>query len=291
MNWDGLILMNKPEGETSHTVVQAIKNKLKATKAGHLGTLDPMATGVFPVCLGKATRLTPFYMRADKCYLTAIRFGFFTVTDDREGEQEGPYRKVDFSSEQLKRVLSSFEGEYEQKPPVYSAKKIKGKPAHKLARKGVKVVLPTQKVQIYEATLIHFEKDIATIYIHCSSGTYVRSIARDLGMRLRCGAHVQELTRTRFGNFTMEQCVPLDTDASKLRASFIPIEGMLTDYPEIIINSQLEKRISTGSSIIVPQNFDHEWVRVFSEQKSLLAVAHVEATGEKQLLQPKIVFA
>jgi tRNA pseudouridine55 synthase len=268
MNWDGLILINKPEGETSHTVVQAIKNRLKATKAGHLGTLDPMATGVFPVCMGKATRLTPFYMRADKCYLTAIRFGFFTVTDDREGEQEGPYRKVDFSADQLKRVLSSFEGEYEQKPPI-----------------------PTQKVQIYEATLIHFEKDIATIYIHCSSGTYVRSIARDLGMRLRCGAHVQELTRTRFGNFTMEQCVPLDTGADKIRASFIPIEGMLTDYPEIIINSQLEKRISTGSSISVPQNFEHEWVRVFSEQKSLLAVAHVEATGEKQLLQPKIVFA
>ncbi len=291
MNWDGLILINKPEGETSHTVVQAVKNRVKATKAGHLGTLDPMATGVFPVCMGKATRLTPFYMRADKCYITAIRFGFFTVTDDREGEQEGPYRKVDFSADQLKRVLSSFQGEYEQKPPIYSAKKIKGKPAHKLARRGLKPNLPTQKVTIHEITLIHFEKDLATIYIHCSSGTYVRAIARDLGMRLRCGAHVQELTRTRFGNFTMEQCIAPDLGTDKIQASFIPIERMLTDYPEVIINHELEKKISSGSAISVPQSFDNEWVRVFSEQKSLLALAHVEITGETQRLQPKIVFS
>jgi tRNA U55 pseudouridine synthase TruB len=110
-------------------------------------------------------------------------------------------------------------------------------------------------------------------------------------MRLRCGAHVQELTRTRFGSFTMEQCIAPDTGTDKIRASFIPIERMLTDYPEVIINSELEKKISTGTAISVPQSFDNEWVRVFSEQKSLLALAHVEIAGEKQRLQPKIVFS
>jgi tRNA pseudouridine55 synthase len=290
MNWDGLLLINKPEGETSHTIVQMVKNKLKATKAGHLGTLDPLATGVFPVCVGKATRLSPFYMGADKCYLTAIRFGFFTTTDDREGEQEGPYRRVDFSEDQLKRILTSFTGEYEQKPPVYSAKKIKGKPAHRLARRGMKPELPVHKVRIHEISLIHLEKDVATIYIHCSSGTYVRAIARDLGMRLRCGAHVQELTRTKFGAFSLEQTISPNESLEKFKACFIPIERMLTDLPEIIIDASLGRKVSTGSAIDVKENFNNEWVRIFSEEKSLLAVAHVEPGEGNQRLQPKIVF-
>jgi tRNA pseudouridine55 synthase len=216
MTWDGLVLINKPAGDTSHTIVQRVKERLQVEKAGHLGTLDPIATGVFPVCLGKATRLSPFYMGADKSYLAEIRFGFFTNTDDREGKQEGPFTKPRFSSSQLEEVVSSFQGEFNQKPPIFSAKKIQGKKAYDLARQGIRPDLPLQKVMIHEIRVIHFEKDIVVIYIHCGSGTYVRSIAREIGMRLRCGAHVSELARTKFNNITLEECSSPDAPIDKL---------------------------------------------------------------------------
>lgn len=290
MNWDGLLLINKPPGMTSHTVVQGVKNRLKAGKAGHLGTLDPLATGVFPVCLGKATRLSPFYMKADKCYLAAVRFGFFTTTDDREGEQEGPYRKVRFSDDQLRSAVASFLGDYDQQPPIYSAKKIGGQAAHRLARRGIKPVLPVQRVRIHEISLVHYEDETATIYIHCSSGTYVRSIARELGIRLRCGAHVQDLSRTRFGAFSLDQTRDPDSSESELLQSYVPVEMMLPQYPEIVIDDQLGKKISSGSMIQLDRPFENEWVRIFNERKTLLAFAHVESGESLLKLQPKIVF-
>lgn len=290
MKWDGLLLINKPADVTSHTVVQAVKSRLKSEKAGHLGTLDPLATGVFPVCLGKATRLSHFYMKADKCYLAAIRFGFFTTTDDREGEQEGPYRKVKFTPEQLQTAVGSFKGDYDQKPPVYSAKKIHGQAAHRLARRGVKVVLPVQKVRIHEISLVHFEKDLATIYIHCSSGTYVRSLARELGIRLRSGAHVQDLSRTRFGAFSLDQTCAPDAPEGALVQSFVPMDRMLPQFPELVISDQLGKKITSGSVIEVNGPFENQWVRVFNERRTLLALAQVEAADNLFKLQPKIVF-
>ncbi len=289
MNWDGLLLINKPQAETSHTIVQIIKNRLKVEKAGHLGTLDPIATGVFPVCLGKATRLTPFYMGADKCYLAAIHFGYFTTTDDREGRPEGPVSKIRFSKEQLERVISSFQGDFQQKPPAFSAKKIKGKKAYELARMGIKPDLPIQKVSIHDIRLMHFEKDTAVVYIHCGTGTYVRAIARELGLRLRCGAHVKDLARTQFSQFRLEECSDPDSPLEKLRTSFIPLSEMLNDFPEIALDDAMAKKILNGSSVDVEGPFDKEWVKVFDEKNNLLAFAKVE-TGEKNLLQPKIVF-
>lgn len=290
MNPDGLLLINKPADVTSHTVVQMIKQRLNAAKAGHLGTLDPLATGVFPVCLGKATRLTPFYMKADKCYLAAVRFGFFTTTDDREGDQEGPFRKVRFNDEQLRAAIASFQGAYEQRPPSFSAKKIHGQAAHRLARRGLKPVLPIQKVLIHEISLVHYEKEMATIFIHCSSGTYVRAIARELGIRLRCGAHVHDLSRTRFGSFGLDQTCEPDAPEKDLKQCFIPLEEMLPHLPEIEIDEQLGKKITSGSAIRIESPIDNEWVRVFSRNRALLAVAQVENFESSLKLQPKIVF-
>ena len=291
MNWDGLLLVNKPAGFTSHSVVQMVKARLHVTKAGHLGTLDPLATGVFPVCLGKATRLTPFYMKADKCYLTAVRFGFFTTTDDREGEQEGPFRKPKFGEEQLKKAVQSFQGDFDQRPPIYSAKKVRGQPAHRLARKGMKPSLPIQKVTIHEITLATHDDDVATVFIHCSSGTYVRSIARELGIRLRTGAHVAELTRTKFGQFSLDQtCAPDDTD-NKLLQCFVPMEKMLPQYPEMILEPEQVKKIATGSAISIDSQPTEDWVRMFNEKRSLIAFARVDLTGDSLRLQPKIVFS
>lgn len=291
MKWDGLVLINKPSGDTSHSIVQIVKNRLQVAKAGHLGTLDPMATGVFPVCLGKSTRLAPFYMGADKCYLSAIRFGFFTTTDDREGMQEGPKSQVKFKKEELEKTIASLKGEYEQKPPTYSAKKLNGQKAYELARKGVKVDLPKQKVMIHDARLIDLQKDIAVIFIHCGSGTYIRSIARDLGTRFGCGAHVQNLERTRFNHFSIEQTCPPDTSTEKLRDSFIPLEKMLSHLPEVVVDSENGKRILTGGCIEYPKDLDQEWVRIFNDDRTLLAFGRVESRTPTARIQPKIVFS
>ena len=292
MNWDGLLLVNKPAGVTSHTVVQKVKERLEVSKAGHLGTLDPIATGLFPVCLGKATRLAHFYMKADKTYVTAIRFGFFTKTDDREGEQDGPSTKINFTSKDLQSTIAKFVGERNQKPPAYSAKKIKGKKAYELARKGVDPELPAQTVRIYEMRLLNFQDDTALVYISCSSGTYVRSLARELGMMLECGAHVHELERTRFGEFTLEQaCSPL-APIDDMKRSFTAIERMLPQFPAVVVSGDQSKRIASGSTVQLDSGtLTGEWARVFSDNKSLLAFAQVESDAKTFRLLPKIVFA
>ena len=292
MNWDGLLLINKPKGQTSHSVVELLRQRLGISKAGHLGTLDPLATGVFPVCLGKATRLAPFYMAADKCYLAHIRFGFFTTTDDREGDMEGSPTKVKFSPAELDQVLQSLRGDYQQKPPAFSAKKIGGQKAYQLARKGKTAALPLQKVRIHDVQLLQFEKDVALVSLHCSSGTYVRSIARDLGRRLLCGAHVSELIRTRFNHFSLEETCDPEVSITKLKTSFLPLEKCLTHFPELVVNLKLSRKILNGSavSVVTFGLGDQEWVRVFSEQRALLAFATVEPQENLHRIQPKIVF-
>jgi tRNA pseudouridine55 synthase len=227
-------------------------------------------------------------MGADKSYLAEIRFGFFTNTDDREGKQEGPYGRPRFSKQQLESVISTFQGEFLQKPPIFSAKKVQGQKAYDLARKGIRPDLPLQKVQIYEIRLMHFEKDIAVIYIHSGSGTYVRSIAREIGMRLRCGAHVNELARTKFHNFQLEECAAPDAPIEKFKNSFIPIEEMLSDYPSFTADESQEKRILNGSSIATEEKYDGEWVRIFDRKKILLGIAKA-LSGDKTELKPRIV--
>lgn len=292
MNWDGLLLVNKPPGVTSHTVVQKVKDRLDVSKAGHLGTLDPIATGLFPVCLGKATRLAHFYMKADKTYVAAIRFGFFTHTDDREGEPEGPRTKMNFTPKELQAAIEKFVGERPQKPPAFSAKKIGGKKAYELARKGVDPQLPTQTIRIYDMRLLNFTDDTALVYISCSSGTYVRSLARELGTMLECGAHVHELERTRFAEFTLEQTCSPTARTEEMMRSFTPIERMLPQFPAVVVTGDQSKRIASGSTV----QFDSgtltgDWARVFSDNKSLLAFAQVETDAKKFRLLPRIVFA
>jgi tRNA pseudouridine55 synthase len=287
MSWDGLLLVNKPPGCTSHTIVQKIKKRLHVDKAGHLGTLDPLATGVFPVCVGKATRMATFYMGADKCYLTAVRFGYFTTTDDREGNQTSPVRKPDFTREQLETMLQEFQGDYRQKAPTFSAKKVGGQKAYEMARRGKPLDLPENTVRIHEIKLIHFEQDVATIFIHCSSGTYVRSIARDLGMRFDCGAHVHELTRTKFNGFTVQECCDPDGPPGDLMASFVPMEKLLEQFPKAALDETQSARILNGSIIRLEESVTEPWVRLFAEDGRLLAMGQVLSD---QSIQPKIVF-
>src|SRR5437763_13426608 len=186
---DGVIVVDKPEGWTSHDVVNKVRRIVKTKKVGHLGTLDPIATGVLPLVIERATRLAAFYTRSDKVYEGVVRFGWSTTTYDREGEATSYPREVSLDRDELEQQLERFRGEFAQVPPPVSAKKVDGKRAYELARKNIPVELEPANIHVYELTVLNIQGAEVTLRAHCSGGTYMRSIAHDLGLALGCGAH------------------------------------------------------------------------------------------------------
>ena len=204
-NLDGAIIVDKPEGWTSHDVVNKVRRITGTKRIGHLGTLDPIATGVLPLVIGRATRLAQFYTRSDKIYEGVVRFGWSTNTYDRAGEPLGAKREVIVDGDELERAMEKFRGEFAQTPPPVSAKKVEGRRAYELARKSVVVELEPVTIQVYELTLLELNGADARMRAHCSGGTYMRSIAHDLGQALGCGAHLHELRRLASGEFEIEK--------------------------------------------------------------------------------------
>jgi tRNA pseudouridine55 synthase len=207
---NGVLIIDKPPGLTSHDVVNRVRRILGERSVGHLGTLDPMATGVLPLVTGNFTRLAQFYMGSEKCYEGTIRFGFSTDTYDAEGEPTSPPKAVILSKEMLEALAARFRGVIEQTPPPFSAKKIKGVPAYKLARQQKEVVLQPVQVEVKEFGILSIESDRATFRARVASGTYMRSIAHDLGQALGCGAHLESLRRTAVAEFTIADAHTLD---------------------------------------------------------------------------------
>src|SRR5215469_1171058 len=202
---DGVIVVDKAAGWTSHDVVARFRRIARTQRGGHLGTLDPIATGVLPLVVGRATRLAQFYLHGDKVYEAVVRFGWSTTTYDRAGEPSSEKQSVQLAAASVEPLLERFRGEFLQVPPPVSAKKVAGKRAYKLARMNVAVRLEPVKVQVYELTLQSVERDRARLRAHCSGGTYVRPIAHDLGQALGCGAHLDELRRTASSEFGIAQ--------------------------------------------------------------------------------------
>ena len=207
---NGLLVVDKPGGMTSHDVVSRVRRLADEQSVGHLGTLDPMATGVLPLLLGKYTRLAQFFSLADKTYTGTIRFGFATDTYDAEGVAAGPVIEPVLTLEQVREAALPFRGEIEQMPPVFSAKKVGGKPAYKLAREGKPVELKPKTIHIHEFVVTDLVGDTASFAMKVSAGGYVRSVAHELGMALGCGGHLSSLRRTQAGVFTLEQAWTLD---------------------------------------------------------------------------------
>ena len=207
---DGIIVVDKPSGWTSHDVVNKLRRLANTRKVGHLGTLDPMATGVLPLVIGRATRLAQFYTHSDKTYDARVRFGFSTNTYDAEGTATSMPCELALDAEELERHLDAFRGEFLLRPPPVSAKKIRGVPAYKLARQNVEVELKPVPVQVHELTLVTIEGSEARLLARCSAGTYLRSIAHELGQSVRCGAHLSALRRVRSGDFSIEQARTLE---------------------------------------------------------------------------------
>lgn len=214
---DGIIVLDKPPGISSHDAVQKLRKLSGIKRVGHLGTLDPLGTGVLPLVIGRATRLSRFFLKHDRAYEAVLRFGFATTTYDREGEPTTQPVETELSADELEPLLDDFRGRFLQTPPAISAKKIDGVAAYKLARKNKPVELDPVEIEVYELSLLGVDGPHARIRVRCSAGTYVRSLAHDLGARLGPGAHVQSLRRTSMGEFTLDLAHTLE-ELEKLRS-------------------------------------------------------------------------
>ncbi len=248
---DGIIVVDKPAGWTSHDVVGKLRRLANTRKTGHLGTLDPMATGVLPLVMGRATRLAQFYTQSDKVYDARVRFGYSTDTYDAEGTATSTPCEPALEAEDLEHHLEAFRGEFLLRPPPVSAKKIHGVPAYKLARQNVEVELRPVPVHVHELKLVEINGAEAHLIAHCSAGTYLRSIAHELGQAMRCGAHLSGLRRLRSGDFSIEQArtIPqLEALAAedRLAESLIPAGSLLPEFPAVVVDPATAGQVRQG---------------------------------------------
>jgi len=282
---DGVIVVDKPSGMTSHDVVNRMRRLANTKKIGHLGTLDPSATGVLPLVIGRATRLAQFFTRNDKEYEGIIRFGQATTTYDGEGEPVGDPVDAAFTAEQLEPLLADFRGSLQQVPPPISAKKIGGMPAYKLARQNKPVVLEPVEVVVFAFELVGLDGPDARVRVHCSAGTYVRSIAHDMGQRLGVGAHLRDLRRTASGAFRINQAQTLDRLAElakdgDLVQALIPAAELLPEFPTETVDPTTANFIRQG------RDFRTSPFRTPSTSRYVKAVTedgHLLAIGEAKL--------
>jgi tRNA pseudouridine55 synthase len=288
---DGLLVVNKPQGITSHDVVASVRRITGEKSVGHLGTLDPMATGVLPLVLGRFTRLAQFYNESEKQYEGTIRFGFSTDTYDAEGERSGPEQSVELTLQQIRAATAQFIGRIQQVPPPFSAKKVAGVPAYKLARKGKEVELKPKEVEVKQFDILSWDGQLAGFKATVSAGTYLRSLAHDLGQALGPGAHLASLTRTAVREFKLEQSHTLEemqkavaTDG--LDEFLLHPRMILPEFPAVVVPAESLGRLKNGGAVNLPEFTKAPTVRVFAGQRELLAIARRVAGT---LFQPKIV--
>lgn len=243
-----IVNLNKKGGITSQEAVNAVKKRFKARKAGHAGTLDPLATGILLVCLNEATKITSYLSSLDKEYITTLKLGEKTDTYDSEGEIIRTVNNFNISEIEIKEVLKQFIGDIEQTPPMYSAIKHEGKPLYKLARRGINVVLKKRNVSIYSIELLNYTPPFISLLVSCSKGTYIRSLCNDIGDVLSTGAHMTQLKRTKIGGFTIENSAKLEELPLKIDALY-SIDYTLRHLAEVRFSGGELRRIKNGNSL------------------------------------------
>lgn len=289
---NGLLVIDKPAGMTSHDVVNRLRKLSGERSIGHLGTLDPMATGVLPLLMGKYTRLAQYFAAAEKSYTGTIRFGFATDTYDAEGAETGLRTQPALSVEQVRRAASRFQGEIDQMPPPYSAKKIAGTPAHKLARAGKPVELKPAAIRISHFEIVALEEDVASFSMSVSAGGYVRSVAHELGRDLGCGGHLTSLRRVQAGPFTIEAAHRLDeveaiaAGAQALEVLCVHPRSLLPEMPSVSGDERSLGRLRNGAQANLPEFSQTALVKVFAGQRDLVCIAQRVAGT---LFQPVVV--
>jgi tRNA pseudouridine55 synthase len=278
---DGVLVIDKPEGWTSHDVVAKVRRLSKTKKVGHLGTLDPIATGVLPLVLGRATRLAQFFVKNEKVYEGVIRFGYSTTTYDREGEPTSEDKHPVLDRAVLETLAAQFRGTIMQPPPPVSAKKVGGVPAYKLARKNEPVDLAPVEVHIYNFQILGIDnhRDVR-VWVHCSGGTYLRSIAHEMGKALGCGAFLQQLRRTASGDFRIEDARTLEKVADlaadeRLFDAVLPVTELLPEFPEETVDPVTANQIRQGRDFRVSPfraQTDQRYVKAITEDGQFIAI-------------------
>ncbi|HUL13704.1 MAG TPA: tRNA pseudouridine(55) synthase TruB [Methylococcaceae bacterium] len=280
---DGMLLLDKSPGMTSNDAVQRIKRLLQARKVGHTGSLDPIATGLLPICLGEATKLSSFLLNTDKRYRVLVRLGQTTSTGDVEGavlEQ----KPVPILTEALiENFLERFRGAISQVPPMHSALKHQGARLYELARKGIEVQRPARQIHIYELKLIEFGPQHLDLDVHCSKGTYIRSLAEDIGALLGCGGHVERLRRTAVGNFSIAQAVGFEQlealpDEARL-ARLLPLERIVAELPAVTLGEEPAFFLRRGQPVWVPKAPTQGLLRLYSGQDAFFGIGEVLDDG------------
>ncbi len=289
----GVLVVDKPIGLTSHDVVQIIRRGTGIRRAGHTGTLDPRASGVLVVLIGPAVRLSEYVSASDKRYQATVRLGSSTDTYDADGVMTTTEVSVDeITEEQFTEVLEQFIGEIEQVPPPYSAVKVKGKKAYEMARQGEEVELTPRKINVYSLEVLEWAPPEVVIDVYCSSGTYVRSLANDLGNELGCGAHLVGLRRTKSGRFTLRDAVPMRRlqeafDSGDWYRHLIPAAEALADWPMVELNADDVELVRHGHRVAGDPE-SKGWARGVSQQGDLVAL--LEFDPEASEWQPRKVF-
>jgi tRNA pseudouridine55 synthase len=288
---NGVLVIDKPVGLTSHDVVNRVRRILQQRSVGHLGTLDPLASGVLPIVAGSYTRLAQFYLASEKTYEGVIRFGFATDTYDAEGQATTPVQSVSLTLAQVSEMATAFRGAIWQTPPPFSAKKIHGVPAYKLARKHKPVQLKPIPVEIQEFDILHVEGDRAAFRARVGAGTYMRSVAHEMGQKLGCGAHLGSLRRTATSEFDLSDAHTLEqagaaAQNAEIEELFIHPRKLLPQFPAVVAGQEAAAKVRHGAAVNLPELSTAPLVKVFCGQRELIAIA---ARVAGTLFRPRIV--
>lgn len=286
-NISGIVVLDKANGLSSNAALQEVKRLYEANKAGHAGSLDPLATGVLPVCLGEATKVSQFLLDSDKRYRARIKLGIRTDTGDSEGSIIERNEGISVSRKAIERALTKFKGEVEQVPPMHSAIKMNGVPLYKLARKGITVEREPRLVTLYQICLVEFVNSELELEISCSKGTYIRTIADDLGQELGCGAHVIELRRTQAGVFTEKDSISAEELAlekenkglDKIDQFLIPMDRAIQDLPEVNLPSITASHVKNGQAVLVRHLPKNGLVRMY-EDEQFIGIGSIDDDGK-----------
>ncbi len=283
---NGILLLDKPKHQSSNHALQRVKRLYQARKAGHTGSLDPLATGMLPICFGIATRLSAFLLDADKHYTVRVRLGITTTTGDMEGEQQQIRSTAGIQQADIQAAMQQFLGTTEQIPPMYSALKHEGQRLYKLARAGVEVARKQRIITLHAIQLDAVEGEEFTMQVHCTKGTYVRTLAEDIGEVLGCGAHVTGLHRTGVGPYSAQPMISMpeleaaaEQGEEALDALLIPSDSAIPDWPMVVLNADQSYYLQQGQAVQVAKAPTEGWVRLYQEPEQFLGVGEILSDG------------
>jgi tRNA pseudouridine55 synthase len=291
----GIVIIDKPTGHSSNHVLQQVKRLFDARKAGHTVSLDPLASGVLPVCLGEATKLSGYLLDADKQYAVTCKLGITTDSGDADGEMVSEQPVPDFDEAQLNAILVGFIGEQEQVPPMFSALKHQGQPLYKLARQGVEVERKARRITIYQIDLLDCNSDSFTLSVRCSKGTYIRTLVEDISLKLGTGGHVTMLRRTGVAGYSLSDAVSLEQltamreedGLSALDEQLEAAEDALPDWPVVNLDEKASKTLSYGQHVQSTLPFKRANVRLFDQNEKFMGLGEMTADG---VIKPKRLF-